>query len=193
MNIRFENQIQFLIEIDKIKSIFRKNKLFDKSRHENDAEHSWHISMMAIVLSEYANSPIDLPKVIKMLLIHDIVEIDTGDTIVYKIDHKEKAKKESAAAKRIFGILPDDQRDEFIGLWREFEETSTTEARFATAVDRLEPVMQNALTGANVWIEHQINAHQILDVNKRIGEGSDKLWEYAKRIIEECMDRGEIH
>jgi putative hydrolase of HD superfamily len=193
MNVRFEKQIQFLIEIDKIKSIFRKNKLFDKSRHENDAEHSWHISMMAIVLSEYANFPIDLPKVIKMLLIHDIVEIDAGDTIVYEIDHKEKAKKESAAAKRIFGILPDDQRDEFIGLWREFEERSTTEARFATAVDRLEPVMQNALTGASVWIEHQIGAHQILDVNKRIGEGSDKLWEYAKSIIEECMDRGEIH
>jgi putative hydrolases of HD superfamily len=193
MDDRFVKQIQFLIEIDKIKSIFRKNKLFNKSRHENDAEHSWHISMMAIVLSEYANSAIDLPKVIKMLLIHDIVEIDAGDTIVYKINHEEKANKESAAAQRIYGILPDDQRDEFICLWREFEERSTTEACFATAVDRLEPVMQNALTGAHVWKEHQIGAHQILDVNKRIGEGSEKLWEYAKSIIEECMRRGGIH
>jgi putative hydrolase of HD superfamily len=148
--------------------------------------------MMAIVLSEYANGPIDLPKVIQMLLIHDIVEIDAGDVIVYNINTEEKEKKESAAAQRIFGILPDDQRDEFIGLWREFEERNTIEARFATAVDRLEPVMQNALTGAHAWKKHQITAHKILDVNKRIGDGSDKLWEYAKSIIEECVKKDKI-
>lgn len=192
MDDRFVKQIQFLIEIDKIKTIFRQTKLFDASRHENDAEHSWHITMMAIVLSEYANAPIDLPKVIKMLLIHDIVEIDAGDTIIYKVDHEEKAKKESAAAQRIFGFLPDDQRDEFIGLWREFEERCTIEARFAAAVDRLEPVMQNALAGAHAWKKHQISAHQVLDVNHKIGDGSDKLWEYAKSIIEECMRKGDI-
>ena len=189
---KFKKQIEFIIEIDKIKSIFRKTKLFDKSRHENDAEHSWHLAIMAIILSEYSNKPIDVFKVLKMVLIHDIVEIDSGDYIVYTQQTAEKESKEKAAAERIFGILPLEQEAEFKSLWEEFEERSTPEAKFAAAIDRLEPVMQNYYTDADAWRENKISADQILRVNQRIERGSEKLWVYAKGLIDECIDKGLI-
>lgn len=192
MDERLRMQIEFIVEIDKIKSIFRRTKLFDKSRNEKDAEHSWHLAIMAIILSEYSNKPIHLLKVLKMVLIHDIVEIDAGDYILYTQYTAEKDMKEKAAAERIFGILPVDQKVEFINLWKEFEKRNTPEAKFATAIDRLEPVMQNYFTEAYAWRENRISADQILTVNQRIERGSEKLWEYAKGLINECIDNGLI-
>jgi len=189
---RLKRQIEFILEVDKVKSIFRKTKLFDKSRHENDAEHSWHLGLMAIILLEYSNIPIDALKVLKMVLIHDIVEIDSGDYIVYTEQTAEKELKEKAAAERIFGMLPAEQKAEFISIWKEFEQRSTPEAKFATALDRLEPVMQNYYTEADAWRDNKISADQILAVNERIEMGSMKLWEYAKDLIDECIDKGLI-
>jgi putative hydrolase of HD superfamily len=181
--------LDFIIEIDKVKGIFRRTKLFDGSRRENDAEHSWHLAMMALVLCEHSNEPIDVSKVIKMVLIHDIVEIDAGDYIVYTHQTKEKEEEELLAASRIFGILPEEQKDEFITLWKEFEERKSPEAKFAAAIDRLEPIMQNYYQEADVWRKNNIKAEQILSVNKRIDHGSEQLWQYAKSLIEECIER----
>lgn len=193
LNDKLKQQLDFLIEIDQVKSIFRHTRLFDGSRHENDAEHSWHLALMALVLAEYANEPVDLVKVIKMVLIHDIVEIDSGDYLVYTDLTDEKEKKETEAARRIFGILPEEQGNEFFDLWREFEQRITPEARFAAAVDRLEPIMQNYFTEGVTWRENNIKAAQILNLNQRISSGSATLWEYAKQLIEECMAKGLVH
>lgn len=192
MQDSLRRQIEFLIEIDKVKSIFRRTKLFDKSRHENDAEHSWHLAIMAIVLAEHSNEPIDVAKVIKMVLIHDIVEIDAGDYIAYTDQTAAKDAEERAAAERIFGLLPVEQKEELIALWQEFEERSTPEAKFASAIDRLEPVMQNYYCDGHVWQENNIPAERILSLNQRIEKGSVTLWEYAKGMIEECMAKGII-
>jgi putative hydrolase of HD superfamily len=192
MDERLMKQINFIFEIDRIKFIFRKTKLFDGSRHENDAEHSWHLAMMAMVLAEHANEKIDMGKVIKMVLVHDLPEIDTGDTIIYSKQQGLIGEDEHEAARRIFGILPDDQRDEITGLWREFEEKKTAESKFAAAIDRLEPVMQNYRTKADTWRKNNISSKQIYSVNEHIGNGSDELWEYAKSLIDECVKEGLI-
>jgi len=188
MNERLEKQIRFIIEIDKIKHIFRRTRLLDHSRHENDAEHSWHLAVMALVLAEYANEPVDIAKVIKMVLIHDIVEIDAGDTFIYA-EHlnEQKLLTEKAAAERIFGMLPDDQKHEMIALWDEFEKKETIEAKFAGALDRLEPVLQNCHDNGYAWQKHGISKEQVLTLNSRIAGGSEAIWEYAKTIIEETF------
>lgn len=181
---RLAKQLAFIVEIDKIKAIYRQTKLFDGSRRENDAEHSWHLAVMAMVLSEHSNVPIDTARVMKMVLIHDLVEVYAGDIIVYAAQAEERAAREAGAAGRIFGLLPQDQCDEFIGLWREFEARLTPEARFAAAIDRLEPVMQNYYTSADAWRKHGIKAEQILGLNgPRIGGGAKALWEYAKGLV----------
>lgn len=184
-----KKQIDFLIEIDKIKSIFRQTKLFNGSREENDAEHAWHLALMAMILADYANEQIDVGKVIKMVLIHDIVEIDAGDTLVYNIDKKVKIEQEKAASERIFGILPEEQKIYFISLWEEFEEQKTPEAKFAAALDRLEPVMQNYYTKCSAWKKHNISYEQIVDVNKHIENGSSQLWDFASSLIDECLEK----
>lgn len=189
MTDRLKKQIEFIIEIDKIKNIVRRTKLFDGSKLENDAEHSWHLAVMALILMEHANDNIDILKVMKMVLIHDIVEIDAGDYSAYTNNTAEKEEKELAAASRIFGILPEDQKLEFTNLWKEFEGRTTPEARFASAIDRLEPVMQNYFTEAYAWKNNSIKSEQILNVNKRIENGSEVLWQYAKRLIEECVEK----
>jgi putative hydrolases of HD superfamily len=191
MDDRFKKQIQFIIEIDKIKSIFRKTCIFDGSRKENDAEHSWHFAMLAMILSEYANEPVDVCKVIRMALIHDIPEIDNGDVMVYKKSEAD-FENERRAAERIFGLLPDDQRDECLSLWAEFEERKTPEARFAAAIDRIEPVMQNYLNDGCAWKENGIKADRVMDTNKHIDAGSHAIWEYAKSMIDECKNKGLI-
>ncbi len=192
MEERFIKQIAFIIEVDKIKHIFRKTRLFDDSRHENDAEHSWHLCMMAMILQEYSNEKIDLLKVLKMVIIHDIVEIDAGDYIVYTDKQDEKKEKELAGAKRIFGLLPEDQSKEMFNLWQEFEAKETKEAKFAAALDRLEPLMQNYHTKAASWKENDIKGDRVLGVNKQIKNGSTYLWEFAKDMIEECINLGLI-
>ena len=160
---RLRKQIEFIYEIDKLKYIQRKTKLFKSNRHENDAEHSWHLAMMVLVLAEYSNEPIDMLKVVKMVLLHDIVEIDAGDTFLYNTSKShDNWNEELAAAERIFGLLPNDQKQEFIAVWKEFEMGETNESKFAKAIDRLEPVMQNLSNGGGTWTEFSINLKRSL-------------------------------
>jgi putative hydrolase of HD superfamily len=190
---RFNQQLQFLIEIDKLKGIFRRTRLMDNSRQENDAEHAWHLAMLAMVLAEHANDRgVDIHKVIRMVLVHDIVEIDAGDILIYDTDERkaEKEDKENRAAHRIFNMLPADQAERFRGLWQEFEKRETTEARFAAALDRLQPILHNYLTKGYAWKKHGVKKSQVLKVNQHIGDGSSDLWEYAKELIEESVAKG---
>lgn len=189
---RFSKQIEFIVEIDKLKQIERQSTLCDGTRQENDSEHSWHIALMAILLSEYANNlNIDLLKVIKMLLIHDLVEIYAGDTFAYdKVGNMHKEKREREAAKRIFDILPEDQNEELLSLWEEFESMSTPEARFASALDKLQPLILSYNNKGWSWKKHGVASSQIIESKKDIAKGSEDLWEYTKRLIQKSIDEG---
>ena len=192
MNRRLDEQMQFLIEIDALKHVFRSTRLLNGSRYENDAEHAWHLAMMAMVLHEYSNKPVELSKVVKMVLIHDLVEIDAGDTFLYDDNNAiSKGEAETKAAIRVFGLLPEDQRKEFINLWEEFERKETPEARFAAALDRLEPLIQNAHTEGHAWIKYGITKDQVINKNRPplIG-GSEELWAYAEKMIEDSAGKG---
>ncbi|WP_321322208.1 HD domain-containing protein [Labilibaculum sp.] len=184
-------QIEFIKEIDKIKYIQRRTKLFNSDRNENDAEHSWHLAMMAIVLSKHSDVKIDLLKVIKMVLIHDIVEIDAGDTFIYdqNKDH-ENTEEELKAAKRIFGILPEKQAAEFIEIWTEFEDGLSNEAKFAKSMDRLEPLLQNTSNKGGTWKEYGVKYQTVCNKKKVIENASTKLWDYAKTLIENSVRKG---
>ncbi|MBV6646467.1 MAG: HD domain-containing protein [Cyclobacteriaceae bacterium] len=186
-------QIEFIKEIDKLKYVFRQTSLLNSERRENDAEHSWHLAMMAIILVDHSNEPIDLLKVLKMLLIHDIVEIDAGDTFLYDTqkDHVN-TEEELAAAKRIFGLLPTKQDDELIQLWEEFEAGETPEAQFAKALDRLEPILQNHSNHGGTWKKFDVSYETVIDKKKGIGKGSKELWEYAKSLLEESVEKGDL-
>lgn len=194
MNARLEQQIRFILEIDKLKQIYRKSRIIGKERFENDAEHTWHLAMMAMILHEHANEPKpDLLKSLKMLLIHDLVEIDAGDTFAYDEKGLEgKYDREMAAAQRIFGILPDDQKQECIVLWEEFEARETSESRFASAVDRLQPMLLNFENEGQSWNEHGITSDRVLARNRQIGEGASELWSYAERLVAEAVEKGFI-
>jgi len=189
---RLEQQIQFIIEIDKLKQVFRQTYLLDSTRKENDAEHSWHLAMMAILLYEYAAEPdTDLLRVMKMVLIHDLVEIDAGDTFCYdEAGNKTKAAREQAAAERIFNILPRDQAGEIRRLWDEFEARQTPEARFAAALDRLQPLLHNYHTQGRAWREHGVTVDQVLERNRHMADGSEALWQYAEAMILDAVDKG---
>ena len=185
------NQIEFIREIDKLKYIFRKTKLINSDRPENDAEHSWHLAMMAIVLAGHANEPIDLEKVMKMVLIHDIVEIDSGDVFVYDMTKShDNFDEELKAARRIFGILPEEQAEEFINLWIEFEEMKTPESKFARALDRLEPLLQNASNNGGTWREFDVKYDQVMEKKQVIKDGSEELWKFAENLIDESVEKG---
>jgi putative hydrolase of HD superfamily len=191
---RLERQIQFLMEIDQLKQVLRQTLLTDKSRRENDAEHSWHISTMAVILSEYANERIDLAKVLKILLVHDLVEIYAGDTFCYDpVAGLDKEEREKKAADRLFSLLPDDQRDEIRGLWEEFEARNTPEARFALAMDRLQPILHNYFTEGVQWQKHEVVVEQVMNRNKVIAQGSHKLWEYIEGIIKDSVRKGYLN
>lgn len=184
-------QIQFIQEIDKIKYVFRKTKLINSDRHENDAEHSWHLAMIAIVLSEYANEPVDMLKVVKMVLIHDIVEIDSGDVFMYDTTkNHDNFDEEFKAAKRIFGILPERQAEEFINLWVEFEEMKTMESKFARTVDRLEPLLQNTSNNGGTWAEFDVRYQKVIEKKSIIKEGSEEIWKFAEKLINESVEKG---
>ncbi len=189
---RFLRQIAFLIEIDRVKTIFRKTRLLSDKRYENDAEHGWHMSLMALILWEHSNQQVDISKVVKMALIHDLVEIDAGDTFLYAEDQKDKTANERKCAERIFGLLPEDQRDEYLELWEEFEAKETAEALFAGALDRLGPVMQNYYDGGHAWKMHNVTADKVLKVNSQIKKGSEEIWNYAKTLIEKVVERGDL-
>jgi putative hydrolase of HD superfamily len=188
---RFEKQIQFILEIDKLKTILRRTYLLNVDRAENTAEHSWHLAIMAILLAEYANEPVDIGRVVKMVLVHDIVEIDAGDTYFYDTTAGlDKSKRECAAADRIFGLLPPDQGIELRALWDEFEQGSTAEARFALALDRFIPQLHNYHTQGRSWAEHGITADRVLDRNACIADGSAKLWECARALLDDAVAKG---
>ncbi len=184
-------QIEFIKEIDKIKYIQRRTKLFNSDRPENDAEHSWHLALMAIVLLEHANQSVDLLKVVKMVLIHDIVEIDAGDTFIYDTGKKHtNTSAERLAAQRIFGILPGQQAEELIAIWEEFEAGQTPEAQFARAMDRLEPLLQNSSNNGGTWNEPGVNYEKVYEKKSVIKDGSAVLWEYAEKLIDAGVARG---
>lgn len=184
-------QISFIKEIDKIKYIQRKTKLFNSDRPENDAEHSWHLAMMAIVLAEHADTPVDVLKVVKMVLIHDIVEIDAGDTFIYDNEKSHSnTDNERIAAQRIFGLLPQDQAHELIAIWEEFEAGLSNEAKFAKAMDRLEPLLQNTSNNGGTWKEFDVDYSKVYEKKKVVKEGSTTLWNYAENLLNESVAKG---
>ena len=189
-NDRLERQLDFILEIDRLKHIRRQTLLTDRSRQENAAEHSWHMAVMALLLAENAEAEdLDLLRVLQMLLIHDIVEIDAGDTFCYDDDGKKNQRqREQAAADRIFGLLPEDQAAGLRALWEEFEERATAEGRFAAALDRLQPLLHNAFTGGLQWRVHGVTSGQVIDRNRVMKEGAPALWRRARALIQEAVE-----
>jgi putative hydrolase of HD superfamily len=188
---RLKKQVDFIVELDRLKQILRRTLTLDGSRHENSAEHSWHLAVLALVLSEYSNDSLDLARVLKMALIHDVVEIDAGDTFVY--DEEGQARRpalEAAAAERLFGLLPSDQAAELRAIWEEFEARQTPEATFAASLDRLQPILQNYHTRGAAWQANGITKAQVLARNAVIAEGSTVLWELAKCMVESAAQKG---
>jgi len=186
---RLEQQLDFLRVVDSLKRVDRMTRLIQRSgeisRRENSAEHSWHLALMAMMLVEHANEPVDLARVLQMILVHDIVEIDAGDTFVYDAAAMVgKADREEAAANRIFGLLPDDQKNELLELWHEFEARETPEAKYASALDRLAGMLPNAVNNGGTWNEHHVTVEQVTRRNESIATGSDVLWEHAKQWIQ---------
>lgn len=193
-NSRLARQVEFIVEIDKLKQVVRRTWLMDQSRQENDAEHSWHLAVMAILLLEHAQQPeLDLLRVLKMLLIHDLVEIDAGDTFAYDdAGAADKTERESAAADRLFGLLPDDQADQWRALWSEFEARETPEAKYAAALDRFQPMLHNYRTQGKAWREHGITADQVIVRNRHLAEGAPTLWAYAERFVADAVAKGDL-
>jgi putative hydrolase of HD superfamily len=189
---RLRKQIEFIVEVDKLKNIYRQTLLMDGSRNENDAEHSWHLALMAMVLKEYSpEKDLDITKVLKMLLVHDLVEIYAGDTFCY--DEKgnlDKASRELAAADKLYSILPPDQGQELRALWDEFEARKTPEALFASSLDRLQPLICNYLTEGHTWVKHGIKSSKVLERNLPIQEGAPDLWDLVEEMVEDSIERG---
>ena len=189
---RLEKQLALLIELDQLKSVLRRTRVKSADgRLENSGEHSWHVALMAVLMQEHANAPVDIARVMKMLLIHDVVEIDAGDTFVYDVAaSKEQEEKELKAAERLFGMLPSDQGDELFALWKEFEAAQSDDANYAKALDRLIPMLLNYHNDGQSWKEHGVTREQALTINKRIEFGSVTLWGKAKELIEEATEKG---
>lgn len=188
-----EQQLAFIIEIDKLKAVYRQTTVKeDKNRHENSAEHSWHITLTAQLLQGYAEHDVDISRVVKMLLIHDIIEIDAGDLFAFaeEKDHEQQALKEQQAAKRLFGLLPISQHDEYKGLWFEFEEANTNDAQFAKAMDRILPLVQNMNNQGGSWAKHKISQPQVLARNKYLEYIAPKLWQYVVAQTELAVNKG---
>jgi putative hydrolase of HD superfamily len=188
---RLERQLDFLIEIDKLKGVMRRSPLLYAGRVENSAEHSWHVAMMATVLAAYADEPVDIGRVVRMLLVHDIVEIDAGDTFSYDTVGKvDQAQREQRAAERIFGLLPVDQAQELVALWLEFDAAATAESRFANAVDRLMPLLHNYCAGGGSWQTHGVHSGQVYQRMACIQEASAQLWTVVKGLLQDAVARG---
>lgn len=190
---RAERQLRFILEIDALKRVLRQTLITDGSRRENSAEHSWHLALMAPLLAEYAVAPVDLLRVTKMLLVHDVVEIDAGDAFAYDAGANEgKADRERQAARRIFGLLPHEQADELCALWEEFEAAATPEARYANALDRLQPLLHNSRTQGGTWRIHAVRRAQVLRRMQPIREATPALWPLVERVLDEAEAAGHL-
>ncbi len=193
MEERMKKQMAFALEIDKVKNIFRQTHLSSHGRNENDAEHSWHMAVMAYLLKEYANEEVDIAKVMLMCLIHDIVEIDAGDTYAYDTEGlKTQKAREDAAKERIFSILPEEQKEEFTALFDEFEAYETAESRFVHAIDNLQPLMLNNSNNGGDWREHDVTAEQVYSRQRKTKLGSERLFEITDRIIKDNIQKGNL-
>ena len=193
MDERLKKQLDFALEIDKEKNIFRQTHLSGHGRNENDAEHAWHMAIMAYLLREYSNEEVDIAKVMLMCLIHDIVEIEAGDTYAYDTEGlKTQKAREDAAKEKLYSMLPEDQKQEFIALFDEFEEYQTAEAKFAHAMDNLQPLLLNNSNGGGDWREHQVTAKQVYGRQTKTRLGSEILFDAADRIIQENIKKGNI-
>lgn len=194
-NIRLQQQLDFIIEIDKLKHIYRETLLTDGSRNENDAEHSWHIAIMAILLCEHAtDTDIDIFRVVKMLLIHDLVEIDAGDLFCYSEQDVQAHKaREAQAAERLFGMLPSNQAQEFRELWQEFEAQETPEACFAASIDRLQPLLHNYKTNGYSWKKHGVSSGKVWQRVQPIQKISPALWKLVEELIQSSVQKGYLH
>ena len=192
-NERLQKQIAFIKEIDKVKSIFRQTYLADGTRKENDAEHSWHIALMAVLLKEYVSEDVDVAKVMTMVLIHDLVEIDAGDTYAYDSEGaKSKREREVKAADRIFGILPADQGMYFREFWEEFEAYETPDAKYAHLLDNFQPLLLNDASGGRSWNEHGVHKSQIYKRNEKVQETSEEIWNTIQEVVESHIAKGNI-
>ncbi len=190
---RFAKQLAFMLEADKEKEIYRQTHITGYKRQENDAEHAWHMAMMIYLLKEYANEPFDLAKTMMMALIHDVVEIDAGDTYAYDDSAKaSQAEREEKAAHRIFGMLPDDQREEMLALFHEFEARKTPEAKFAHSIDNFQPLILNEYNGGKDWRAHNVTKSKVINRQTKTRYGSKELWEYTKGIIDRYVENGNI-
>ncbi len=190
---RFEKQVAFILEADKEKNVLRQTHISGYIRQENDAEHAWHMAMMIYLLKEYSNEEFDVAKAMMMALIHDIVEIDAGDTYAYDTKGLETQKeRESKAADRIFGLLPNDQKEHLIALFEEFEEGKTPEARFAKTMDNLQPILLNDCNNGADWRAHEVNKSQVLNRQKSSQLGSEEIWEFIKELIDKNVKKGNI-
>lgn len=191
---RLARQVGFILEVDKLKEIFRQTHNTQSRRAENDAEHSWHLCLCVIVLAEHANSPtLDVLRVLKMLILHDLVEIDAGDTFAYDTARMaDQHEREARAADRIFGLLPPDQTAEFRALWDEFEAKATPESKFAAAVDRFQPMLLNCHTEGTAWRRHGVTHDRVLARNAHVAEGCQPLWEYVVKMVQSAVDAGHL-
>jgi len=186
-------RVRFLVELDALKRVHRRSLLVDASRPENSAEHSWHLALFALLLAPHAAEDVDVTRVVEMLLVHDVVEIDAGDVLVYDTAAMaDKARAEAAAADRIFGLLPDAEADRLRALWEEYEERATPEARFAFAVDRLQPVLLNALSGGRTWRDHDVHLGRVVEVNAPIGDAAPELWAFARAVLDGAVGDGRL-
>lgn len=193
MDERVKKQLDFALEIDKVKNVFRQTHLSGKGRNENDAEHSWHMAVMAYLLREYSNEDIDIARVMIMCLIHDIVEIDAGDTYAYDVNRlKTQKERENQAKERIFSILPEDQKADLTALFDEFEAYETPEAKFAHAMDNLQPLMLNNSNNGSDWKEHQVTAEQVYSRQSKTSLGSEKLFAITDHILKDNIEKGNI-
>ena len=192
-NDRMTKQIEFILELDKEKNIFRQTHLTGYRRRENDAEHAWHMAVMAYLLQEYANEEIDIARTMMMCLLHDVVEIDAGDTYAYDEEGKKtQAAREEKATDRIFGLLPEDQQQTLRGIWEEFEAAETMEAKFAHTMDNFQPLLLNHENDGKDWIRHNVRISQPLKRNEKTTTGSEEIWSYMEEILEQSIRDGKI-
>jgi putative hydrolase of HD superfamily len=188
---RLDQQIEFVLELDRLKTVIRRTPLLDGSRRETDAEHSWHVAMMAVLLAEYADEDVDIGRVVRMLLIHDIVEIDAGDTFIYDDEAVAmQGQRQETAADRLFAMLPVEQGRELRALWEEFEAQESADARFAKAMDRLQPLLHNYFTRGGTWREPGVTADRVHERKRLIGRGSSHLWAYARTLLDDAVESG---